>query len=93
MGLENVNKQKTQTRGRVRALKIKPSTEDPIKPNVQRKRFLALLERRYGYTNDKAVDELARLLTQFYQTNKSLEMHRTHPIIRHPHTEEGKDIQ
>jgi hypothetical protein len=87
MVLGNVNKQKTQMRGRVRALKVEPTIEDPVKPNVKRKRFLALLERQYGYTNDKAIDELERLLTQFYRTNKSLEMHRTHPIFRHPRAE------
>jgi hypothetical protein len=84
MVLEKVNKQKTQMRGRVRALKVKPTIEDPAKPNVKRQRFLALLERQYGYTNDKAIDELERLLTQFYRTNKSLEMHRSHPVFRHP---------
>ncbi len=85
MALGKVNKQKTQMRGRVRALRIKPTVEGPGKPNVKRERFLALLKNRYGYTNEKAVDELERLLTQFQRTNKSLNMHRSHSLFRHPH--------
>jgi hypothetical protein len=49
-------------RGGVRAIKIKPTDENPDKLNVKRERFQALPKNRYGYTNDKAVDELKRLL-------------------------------
>lgn len=84
MTLEMSNKQKTHMQGKVRALRIQSPGEDPVKVNIQRERFLALLKSRYGYSNDKAVDELERLLTQFYRTNKSLGMHRPHPIFRHP---------
>ena len=41
--------------------------------------FLALLKSRYGYSNDKAVVELERLLRQFDITNKSLGVNRARP--------------
>ena len=37
--------------------------------------FLALLKKQYGYTNEKAIDELERLLKLFYTMNKSLGIH------------------
>jgi hypothetical protein len=54
----------------------KHSGEEPDEPNAKRERFLALLKSRYGYTNEKAVDELERLLKQFYRTNRSLGIRR-----------------
>jgi hypothetical protein len=87
MTLEINKKQKTHMQARVRALRDKPVAMDPVKINVKRERFLAMLSSRYGYTNDKAIDELERLLTQFYKTNKSLGVYRDHPIFRHPHAE------
>lgn len=84
MTREIVNKQKTFMQGKVRVLRIKPAKEDPDKTNVKRERFLALLKRRYGYTNDKAIEEMDRLLRQFYKTNRSLAIHHTHPVVRHP---------
>jgi hypothetical protein len=38
--------------------------------------FLALLKTQYGYTNDKAVDEMKRILMKFHAVNKSLSFHR-----------------
>lgn len=76
--------QNKQTHSRIHELLSKHSAEDSNKPNPQRARFLALLKNRYGYTNDKAVDELERLLKQFYRTNRSLTIHRKRPIHKQP---------
>ena len=73
--------QSKQTRARVRELLSKHSAEDPDKANAKRERFLAQLKSRYGYTNEKAVDELERLLRQFYRMNRSLGIHRSRPNI------------
>ena len=72
-------------RGKARKLLIKHRIQDPNRPNAKRERFLALLKSRYGYTNEKAVDELERLLKQFYRTNRSLGIRRAQPNYRHPH--------
>jgi hypothetical protein len=87
MELEIAKGQKTPIKGKAHVVRIKPTIEKPAKANVKRERFLAMLKTRYGYTNDKAVDELERLLTQFYRTNRSLDMHRAHPVYSHLHTE------
>jgi hypothetical protein len=68
-----------RTRTKVRDLLSKHSVDDPAKANAKRERFLFLLKNRYGYTNEKAVGELERLLKQFYKMNKSLGIHRTRP--------------
>jgi hypothetical protein len=72
-------KGQNQTPSRIHELLSKHSVEDPDKVNAKRERFLALLRSRYGYTNDKAVDELERLLKQFYRTNRSLNIHLARP--------------
>jgi transposase InsO family protein len=87
MAYEIVKGQSKETRGRVRELLNKLSVEDPGKTNAKRERFLALLKSRYGYTNEKAVDELERLLKQFYRMNRSLSIHRARPTFKHPHDE------
>ncbi len=71
------------TQSRVHELLSKHSIEEPDKTNPKRDRFLALLKNRYGYSNDKAVDELERLLKQFYRTNRSLTIHRKRPNLKH----------
>ena len=73
-----------RTHSRVHELLSKHSVDDPDKTNPKRDRFLALLKNRYGYSNDKAVDELERLLKQFYRTNRSLTTHRKRPNLKHP---------
>jgi len=73
--------------GRVHELLSKHSAEDPNKTNPKRDRFLTLLKHRYGYTNDKAVDELERLLKQFYRTNRSLTIHHKRPDLKPPFVE------
>jgi len=85
MALEIVREPGKQTRARVHELVSQHSVEDPDKANAKRERFLALLRNRYGYTNEKAVAELERLLKQFYRMNKSLGIHGTRPNYKHPH--------
>jgi len=65
-----------------RELLIKHSIQDPNQPNAKRERFLALMKSRYGYINDKALDELKRLLKQFYKTNKSLGIRHARPVSK-----------
>lgn len=82
-----VNRQSKQNRGRVHELLSKHSVEDPDETNAKRERFLGLLKSRYGYTNEKAVDELERLLKQFYRMNRSLGIHRTRLNFKDTHAE------
>ena len=58
------------------------------KIKAKRERFLALLKSRYGYTNDKAVDEMERILKQFYRMNRSLGLLRTHSNKNNPSIEQ-----
>jgi len=85
MAFKIVKAQSRQTRGsKVRELLSKHGVGDPDKPNTKREKFLALLKSRYGYNNEKAVDELERLLKQFYRTNRSLGIHRPRPNFIQP---------
>ena len=70
--------QNKQTHSRVSELLSKHRIGYPDKSNAKRERFLAMLKSRYGYTNEKAVDELERLLKQFYSMNRSLGSHTLH---------------
>ena len=83
----SMKRQSKQTLGGVRELLSKHSIEDQNLPNAKRERFLALLKNRYGYTNDNAVDELERLLKQFYRMNRSMGIHRTRVNSKHPPAE------
>ncbi len=58
--------------------------ENQSEGKAKRERLLAMLKVRYGYTNEKAVDELQRLLRQFYITNKSLGTHHAKPALGNP---------
>ena len=78
------NEQNKPIHGRVHELLSKHSVDDPDKSNPKRDRFLTLLKQRYGYTNDKAIDELERLLKQFYRTNRSLTIHHKRPNLKSP---------
>jgi hypothetical protein len=79
--------QSKQNQNSVRKLLIKHSGEESDKAEAKRKQFLALLKRRYGYTNEKAVDELERILKQFYRMNRSFAFHRPRPIFKQPPVE------
>jgi hypothetical protein len=70
-----VNGQSAPIRRKVRELLSERGLENPEK-NTKRERFLDVLKNRYGYTNEKAIDELERLLKQFYRTNRSLGIRR-----------------
>ena len=85
MAFEIVKGPSKQTHGRVHELVNQHSVEDPEKANAKREQFLALLRKQYGYTNEKAVDELERLLKQFYRMNKSLGIHSARLNDKHPH--------
>jgi hypothetical protein len=76
--------QNNQTRRSARELLSLQSVEDLEKTKAKREQFLARLKKQYGYTNDKAVDELERLLKMFYTTNRSLRIHRKHTNFKHP---------
>ncbi len=90
MSNEIIKKQVNQIHSGVRGLLSKPGEYNPDKTNAKRERFLGLLEKKYGYTNDKAIDELERLLKHFYRTNKSLGIH-PHAVPRsHKNTEEKR---
>ncbi len=81
MSAETIDKvQIKKHQDKVRELLIKHSNLDPNQPNPKRERFLALMKSRYGYTNDKALDELKRLLKQFYKTNRSLGIRHARPV-------------
>ena len=82
MAHEIVKGQNKQTVSRVHELLSKHSVEDPDKINAKRERFLALLKSRYGYTNEKSVDELERLLKQLYRMNRSLNIHLARPNFK-----------
>ncbi len=73
------------TRERVRELMSQHGIEDSVMTIAKRDRFMALLKRQYGYTNEKAVDEMERLLKQFHTMNRSLTFHRPRQIYKHTH--------
>jgi hypothetical protein len=79
--------QMSQMRSKVRSLSSKHRIGDPTKPNVKRERFLALLKSRYGYTNEKAIDDLEKLLKQFHVSNRSLGIRSEQPNIEIPPVE------
>ena len=74
-----------QTPGKLHKSPRKYGFEDPANAIAKRKQLLVLLKARYGYTNEKAVDELARLMKQFYIINKSLGTHHARPDFQYPH--------
>ena len=53
----------------------KGNVVDTDRAITKHEHFLALLKKQYGYTNEKAIDELERLLKLFYTMNKSLGIH------------------
>jgi hypothetical protein len=57
------------------------------KANLKRERLMDLLRIQYGYTNEKAIDELERLLKQFSMTNESLKFRRARRNSKPPFIE------
>jgi hypothetical protein len=60
------------------------TVEDVDRTIAKHEHFLALLKKQYGYTNEKSVDELERLLKLFYTMNKSLGIHHARTDFNHP---------
>ena len=80
-----VNVQSKKIRESVRELMSKQSNADPVNAIAQRERLMAFLKKQYGYTNEKAVNEMERLLKQFRMMNKNLTFHRSRPMHKHTH--------
>lgn len=55
------------------------------KHDAKRQQFLAMLKKQYGYDNDSAVDELTRLLKQFYQINRGFAFHHPRAATNQSH--------
>lgn len=87
MAHETIRGKSKQTLNRGRVLLSKTSIEHPDQANEKREQFLAMLKKRHGYTNEIAVDELKRLLKQFYSINRRLGIQRVWPSFKHPDSE------
>jgi len=77
-----VKVQSLQAPKRVRELVKRLILEDPDSASAKRKRLMALLKSQCGYTNEKAVGEMERLLKQFHSMNLSLGIYRTRPNFK-----------
>jgi len=62
----------------------KGNVVDTDRAVTKHEHFLALLKKQYGYTNEKAIDELERLLKLFSTMNKSLGIHHVRTNFDHP---------
>ncbi len=76
MSHEMIKRQGKSDRDRVGELSGKDRIAVSNGTRARRERFLALLNYRYGYANDVAVDELKRFLKQFFATDSGLDIHR-----------------
>ncbi len=81
---EIVRVQLTKPRDLDQGVLSEHTVEDADRAITKHEHFLALLKKQYGYTNEKAVDELERLLKLFYTMNKSLGIHQARIEIKHP---------
>jgi hypothetical protein len=52
--------------------KLARSIDRPIWGRIKRERFLGRLQERYGYSKEKAKEELDRLMDEFYGQNKRM---------------------
>lgn len=52
---------------------------------AKHQQLLALLKHEYGYANEKAINELERLLRQFNKVNKSMVGHHVKSKCKHLH--------
>ncbi len=55
-----------------RQSKLARSIDRPIWGRIKRDRFIGRLQVRYGYSKEKAKEELDRLLNEFYGKNKRM---------------------
>jgi hypothetical protein len=76
--------QNKKARVRVHAFLKKDRIGYPDKANAKRDKFLAHLKNRYGYSNEKAEDELDRLLKQFNRMDRSSGVPRIRSNFKHP---------
>ena len=83
MAHEIISDQSKQPGSKIHALLNNPGVVVGDQTNAKRTRFLAFLKSKYGYTNEKSVGELERLLKQFYSTNRSLGIHRARLSYKH----------
>jgi hypothetical protein len=81
---EIVKDKVTQPYDKDQGVLSKHIVENADRAITKHKHFLALLKKQYGYTNDKAVDELERLLKLFSTMNKSLGIHHARTDFNHP---------
>lgn len=77
---------RNRTRGDADELLDHQNIENPNFKSEKRARFLAKLNARYGYSNEKSVDEMTRILKDFFNTNKSLGIHHTRSTMHSPST-------
>lgn len=92
MARELIKGQQKQAGIKVHDLLSNHSSEDQGKTNARREEFLALLKKQYGYTNEKAVGELERLLRQFYKMNRSIGVYQSRTYFKHPRAEIAKNL-
>jgi hypothetical protein len=85
MSSEIYKGQRNQKRLRVRKLWIVNHLEDSGKPNPGRERFVSYLKKRYGYTDDLAVNELERLRAQFYKMYRDSGVPHVRSNFKHSH--------
>jgi len=81
---EIVKEQSKHTGSRARELPGIHNIEDQDRTNAKHVLFLAMLKKQYGYTNEKAVDELERILKLFYAMNRSLGIRSVRTNYKHP---------
>lgn len=72
-----------QPYGKVHELLKNHGVDDQGKVNVKREQFLTFLKQRYGYANEKAEDEMERLLRRFYRLNRSFRIDRIRLNLKH----------
>jgi hypothetical protein len=87
MVYESFKGERYENRLRMRRLLNTDPIEGSEKPNAKREQFIAFLKKRYGYTNEKAVDEFERLLKQFYKLDRSSGIPRVFSNFKHSHAE------
>jgi hypothetical protein len=84
--------QQKQAGIKVHELLSNNGSDDQGKVNARREEFLALLKKQYGYTNEKAVIELERLLRQFYKMNRSIGIYQSRTYFKRPRAGKSKNL-
>jgi hypothetical protein len=74
-----------QVEDSVQELLNKNSDEDTDMTSVKHEQFTALLKTRYGYTNEKAAEDVERRLKQFNRMDRASGIPRPRPHFKHPH--------